>query len=300
LPKGVLIPDLTQFAKNNMGVAALEGEELIGYLGAYYPIEDAFGTTNVKGIFSPIHAHGVINKRKHSKVNYNRDRIYSLLYQAAAQKWVNAGVRSHAIALYAHDKEGINSFFYNGFGLRCIDSIRSLDKLMEEKNIILIDKASVEYCEIPREKWGELLDLHNALILHLGSCPAYLKIPGIDVQHIYERSGEDVRYFGAKINNRYVAYFKISSSGENFITEHELMMNICGAYCEPSYRGSGINHNLLLFMMRILKKENYHYLGVDCESFNPNARGFWLKYFKEYTHSVVRRIDEKAIDLIVQ
>jgi len=35
---------------------------------------------------------------------------------------------------------------------------------------------------------------------------------------------------------------------------------------------------------------------VDCESFNPTARGFWLKYFKEYTHSVVRRIDEKAVD----
>jgi ubiquinone/menaquinone biosynthesis C-methylase UbiE len=53
---------------------------------------------------------------------------------------------------------------------------------------------------------------------------------------------------------------------------------------------------LLIQLMRVLKQEGYRLLGVDCESFNPNARGFWSKYFEEYTHSVVRRIDDKAIE----
>ena len=39
----------------------------------------------------------------------------------------------------------------------------------------------------------------------------------------------------------------------------------------------------------------YKYIGVDFESINPPAYGFWLKYFTAYTHSVVRRIDEGAI-----
>ena len=39
----------------------------------------------------------------------------------------------------------------------------------------------------------------------------------------------------------------------------------------------------------------YVRLGVDCESMNPTALGFWSKYFDAYTHSVVRRIDENAI-----
>jgi hypothetical protein len=49
--------------------------------------------------------------------------------------------------------------------------------------------------------------------------------------------------------------------------------------------------------MTTLSQEGYQLLGVDCESFNPTARGFWLKYFAEYTHSMVRRIDEKAVDI---
>jgi hypothetical protein len=39
----------------------------------------------------------------------------------------------------------------------------------------------------------------------------------------------------------------------------------------------------------------YTRLGVDFESLNPAGYGFWLKYFDPYTHSVVRRIDEKAV-----
>jgi len=48
-------------------------------------------------------------------------------------------------------------------------------------------------------------------------------------------------------------------------------------------------------MMEVLKKDGVERLGVDFESFNPTAHAFWLKYFEAYTHSVVRRIDERAI-----
>jgi len=44
-----------------------------------------------------------------------------------------------------------------------------------------------------------------------------------------------------------------------------------------------------------LKEEGYKLLGVDYESFNSTANGFWLKYFTPYTNSVVRRIDECAL-----
>lgn len=45
----------------------------------------------------------------------------------------------------------------------------------------------------------------------------------------------------------------------------------------------------------LYKAEGYLLLGVDCESFNPTARGFWLKYFTPYTYGLVRRIDDNAI-----
>ena len=37
-------------------------------------------------------------------------------------------------------------------------------------------------------------------------------------------------------------------------------------------------------------------LGVDFESINPSAYGFWSKDFNAYTYGVVRRIDESVIN----
>ena len=48
-------------------------------------------------------------------------------------------------------------------------------------------------------------------------------------------------------------------------------------------------------LIQKMKKKRYTRLGVDFESINPTGWGFWLKYFDTYTHSVVRRIDEKSV-----
>jgi GNAT superfamily N-acetyltransferase len=299
LPEVEKIPDLECFAENKLGVAAFINDKMVGFLCAYSPRMDAFGTTNITGTFSPIHAHGVTYIEEkledyESGSSFDRDRIYSLLYQFAAEKWVKAGIRSHAIAVYAHDLEAINSFYYNGFGLRCIDAVRFLSEELTGKDTDSILKKEVMYCEIPKEEWRHLLEGHNSLIKHLGESPTFMKFNPIDEKELYRAASEKVRYFAAKAEGKYIAYIKIDASAETFVTELDRMMNICGAYCDPGYRGSGVYHNLLSYLITVLKEEGYIQLGVDCESINPNARGFWLKYFKEYTHGMVRRIDDKA------
>ena len=79
---------------------------------------------------------------------------------------------------------------------------------------------------------------------------------------------------------------------ENFITQLPKIKNICGAFCLLQYRGQMVMQNLLNYMIEILKKEGYKYLGVDYESFNPTAYHFWTKYFEPYTCRVTRRIEE--------
>jgi len=292
LPENVTLPDLTHFAENGLGVTAIQDGQVLGFICPYLPREDAFGTTMVRGTFVPMNAHGVATHIAEE----DRGRIYSKLYQATAAKLIKRGIRSHAIALYTHDQSGARSFFYNGFGLRCIDLIRSIDVIPEDKTLKIEDQHKVEYVELFRDEWVLLLDQHNGLISHLANSPSFMMFTPLDEAALYQQTSEDVRYFAAKVNARCVAYIKLSDRGENFATEVDEMMNICGAYCETEYRGSGLYHNLLCYVMKKLQSEGYRLLGVDCESFNPTARGFWLKYFKEYTHSVVRRIDEKAVD----
>ena len=110
-----------------------------------------------------------------------------------------------------------------------------------------------------------------------------------------ETKNRKSRFFGAEVNNEVVGFIEIMASGENFACEYPGMMNICGACLIPEYREQSIFQNLLAFLLDILKSEGYTRCGVDFESFNPTASGFWLKHFIPYTYSVTRRIDERII-----
>jgi hypothetical protein len=94
---------LKSFAENNLGVAAFGGDATLGFLCSIFPFKNAFGSTDATGVFSPMGANGVVGN--------NRAKIHARLYQAAGEKWVNAGAASHAMCLYAHDIEAQNQFF---------------------------------------------------------------------------------------------------------------------------------------------------------------------------------------------
>lgn len=295
LPLKNMLPEMEHFVKVGLGVAAMEKHQLLGFLCGYWPREDAFGSTGIKGTFSPIHGHGIATHI----TGEARDRLYSLLYQEAAKRWVGAGIRSHAIALYTNDRASLNSFFYNGFGLRCIDLIRSLEVELEPVELSSLCGV-IEFKELPREEWKQILPLHNKLIKHLDGSPTFMHFSPMTQEDLYAHASEDIRYFAVDKDGEYIAFIKLADGGENFVTEHAGMVNICGAYCDPRYRGMGVYHNLLAYLIKLLNQEGYQLLGVDCESINPTARAFWTKYFTEYTHSVVRRIDEKAVDIVIK
>lgn len=108
---------------------------------------------------------------------------------------------------------------------------------------------------------------------------------------------EDVRMFTAQKDDKIVAFIKVQSEGETFISESNKMMNITGAYILSEYRGNGIFSDLLYYVADRIKKDGYDYLGTDYESINPTANSFWKKHFTEYTYSLTRRIDERILKL---
>jgi hypothetical protein len=59
-------------------------------------------------------------------------------------------------------------------------------------------------------------------------------------------------------------------------------------------RGTGLYASLLRYVEAVLAQEGYARLGVDYESYNPNALYFYPKHFTVYTNSLVRRIDERG------
>ena len=263
LPKDTVVPDPVRY-DNGLGVTAFLGDEMVGFLCCLKPFDNFFGAS--KGTYVPVNAHGAVFR--------DRKRIYSLLYEAAADIWVKAGILSHAIGVYSHDEAAIDSLFHNGFGMRTIDAIR--------------------FRELDDSEFIKINPLRNALIRHLNSSPMFMPHRQVaDKDFIKEVSGSPRRYFVAEDGSDVIAHLKITDDGESFIGDQAGMANIQGAYMKEEYRGSGIYAGLLDYMIRCLKEEGYSLLGVDCESFNPTARGFWLKYFAPYIYGITRRIDER-------
>lgn len=284
LPQVCDIPDLNSFAENGLGVVAFEDEKMIGFLCCCDPFDNVFQATDVRGIFSPMGANAAVLK--------NCSKIYAAMYQAAGAKWVKAGAVSHAICLHAHNEELQRQFFLYGFGLRCLDAIRPMElidcELCENYDFIELSKAEFYY----------VYPLHLALYQHYCESPFFMnRKTETEDEFIVSSIQNGGRYFVAKQDSKLCAFLKISASGETFVATGDNYRHIRGAYCLPEHRGKGVYQNLLNYVISTLKREGYTRLGVNFESFNPTARGFWLKYFTAYTNSVVRRIDERITQL---
>jgi len=282
LPQVDTIPDLTPFAENGLGVAAFDGGEMVGFLCSVPPFKNTFRSTDAVGVFSPMGTNGAVGE--------NRDKIFACMYQAAGEKWAKAGATSHAVCLYAHDKEAQEQFFRYGFGLRCVDAIRPME---------LMDFSpcdGYEFSELSQEEFASVYPLDLMLNKHQCNSPFFMhRKPDTLESFINSYTKRSSRFFAAKYQGNLCAYLKIVKTGETFITEQSDYRHIGGAFCLPDHRGKGVYQNLLSFALSTLKAEGYARLGVDFESINPTAYGFWLKYFDAYTHSVVRRIDEHVI-----
>lgn len=85
----------------------------------------------------------------------------------------------------------------------------------------------------------------------------------------------------ALIQYKVAGFISISSEGET--------------YFDPSLRGTGIPQLLLNHVCKTVQDEGKKIIGVDYETLNPTALNFWTKYFKPYTYSFARRIDERIL-----
>lgn len=284
LPDIDVLPDLCYFAENALGVTLFDGDKMLGFLCCHSPWENAFDST-AKGTFTPVHAHGALAEQAEQ-----RERIYKRLYQAAAEKWVRSGITYHAISLYAHDAQGINAFFTYGFGLRCVDAVRQLE------NFAHAPCQDVTFQETGKCEVVKIREMRKRLVIHLGESPCFMRSSRENSESWLQRAEtRNSRVFTANRGEQPVAFIEVTDDGETFASEQNSMKNICGAFCLPNYRGMGIMQGLLNYVIFLFKAEGYKSLGVDFESFNPTANGFWLKHFTAYTNTVVRRIDECAL-----
>ncbi len=265
------------------GKAAFCGGKLVGYLLFAGPWEGFHG--NGKGVFSPLGG---------SAFSYgyeNRGKLASMLFAEVAGDLVTEGIYSCVLSRYAHDEENAKTFIFNGFGIRCMDVVQKIDGFDFQKA-----SGDVMFEEIPKERFCEVEHLQRGLHRHLLDAPIFFPLPDCGFEAWFSEwiKKETMRIFVAKADGQVIGFISVDDEGENFVTEYERMKNICGAYFEETYRGTGIAQRLLAFICDTLREEGITHVGVDCETMNPTALHFWGKYFVPYTYSFARRIDERV------
>jgi GNAT superfamily N-acetyltransferase len=265
---------------NGIGVAAISDDELIGFI-AGFEVKEFFG--KCKGIYSPLYGHGC--KKEYRTV------LYQELYKLAAELWIKKACLTHAITLFADDKDTIKEWFWQGFGLRCVDAIREVVPICVNNPSIIIAKADIR--DIPA-----LANIHRQHNLYYRSSPIFMpnkeEDPVVDLTNWLKRDNHHL--WAAYQDKKPLGYMRIQPSAETFVSEYKDVMNITGAYVVDAERKTGVGTMLLGTIQDWLLKNGYTLCGVDFESINTAGSSFWNKHFTTYTYSMVRRIDERILD----
>lgn len=262
-----------------IGLAAIHDGKLMGYITGF-EVNQLFG--KCKGIWSPLYGHGV-------KKEYGGD-LYNELYKRVSEIWVKRSCMTHGIALFAHDKKTLDTWFWLGFGLRCVDAIQKVEPISINNSDVVVRKAKIE--DIPA-----MSALSGKLNQHLNAPPLFMpRTVNNPTAHLTKWLQQDNHHLWVAYHNEVpIGYMAIQPNAETFIVEDPNVMNITKAYVCENSRKSGIGAILLNEIQKWLLDNNYSLCGVDFESFNIEGSRFWTKHFIPYTHSVVRRIDERIL-----
>ncbi len=264
------------FSEGN-GVAALYQNRLAAFL-AGFKVDEFHGTN--PGIYCPIYGHGSIRE--------NRIEIYRSLYQRAATLWLEKGLRTHAITVFTHDQDLVDTFFWQGFGLRCIDAIRKTSNIDVQSSTVRIEESTVEDAE-------KLANIHTRANQYYRKSPMFMHRKDTDeiLKHIDWLTGYRRHEWVAYRNDIPVGFLKIAPSEETFFSAYPSVMNIKGLYVIENEREKGVGTVLLNTIQKWFIQNNIPLCGVEFESINTLGSRFWMKYFTPYTYSLVRKIDER-------
>lgn len=266
---------LDQLFDHCPGVAAIRQERLVGYLG-WRTIDD-FRRTGRRSAYCPAWGHAAIQR--------DHGQLYQLLYQAACRQWTDAGCQTHAVTLLANDRRAAQTFFFNGFGVTVIDAIRPID----------IMNRTTDHGTAVRKT--TLADLDALAVLESEHRRHYPRPPILMPER--DRNLERIRSgFAETIDSTWLATsgdqaigflrFEPNVEGASDIVASPTTAAISDAFVRPAHRTRGVATDLLNAALREYARAGFTRCSVDFESFNPEARAFWLRSFSPVCLSVIR------------
>ena len=100
---------------------------------------------------------------------------------------------------------------------------------------------------------------------------------------------DDTELIGAFHNNEMIGMIEWNKENDLLFGGGK-SANVGEIFVYPTYRGTKLSEELLHMAGKRAKEEGFDYLWVEHGTANPNARGFWNKYFETHQYELVRTI----------
>ena len=218
------------------------------------------------------------------------EKILIKLFQELAGKVVDDKKCQFMVNLYAHDYESIQAFHMMQFGTmseKCVKKISDTNNNINSLyDIRVLDKNEIE------SMWDEIWNNTNAIVEHLRKSPIFY--PGKEfTEEVYKEffMDDETELIAAFSDDKVIGIIEWNRERNELTCGTSVSVNVGEAYVSPEYRGEGLARALLQYAQARAKHEGAEYMWVEHGTANPNARGFWNKYFSTYEYELVRTIN---------
>jgi len=312
---GTILPRLSDLLKKGPGAAAIQDDRLVGFL-AGMAIPNFKGTQ--RGVWCPEWAHAVVESGRDSRAD-----VYRRLYEWISAQWVAAGCFTQAITLFAHDVEAGDIWFRNGFGLLCVDAVRSLDPVAADRPLAPtadpLPAATIRRAT-PADV-DQILALTVQQYRYLAGAPIflpYLRAVGREevegwladptqavlvatvTGEVASVTGEVATVTGevASAEGEVAAYLRggLGCPEAAHVLSDPKTASITRAFTRESLRRQGLASALLGRFVEWARLRGMERIAVDFEPQNIYGSRFWGRHFEPVCHSVIRRVDERVVE----
>jgi GNAT superfamily N-acetyltransferase len=259
--------------ERGLGVTAVEGSDVAGFLIAPLPPSPAHGGVRITDV--------------HHAATPERARfLYRTMYEALAGRLVRLGVFTHRILVLAEPTMPVTALFEMGFGVDQIKGVRPVEAGLAPHIGCLVERASIDDVDDVVDLWIELDKFHSRSPILGPAMPDPGAIRAEAAERILDQarvvlvareSGRAVAMIEAHPDGRYADTVTI---GLNVVTE--------------AVRSGGIGTAMLDALLRWASITGFRHCAVSWASANLISDAFYrARGFLPIRYELVRHLDPR-------